>query len=146
MKSPKKGKSMPSGGQNRLPTEVKRKKGTLRPGRMLVGVPSPVAAQIGEPPDQMSDSQKVMWYRLKEAVSSLNVAAIGDMISFELMVIAVDKHIRNMYDPESDGSSTFPQAFKLMCAFGLTPQSRTAVRVVTDEKSKSDDPLSEFFN
>jgi hypothetical protein len=128
----------------RVPDEVKRKRGSLRLDRQLVGVPSPVYAQIGEAPDYMNESQKLMWDDLRNSVASLGVTAVSDLKMFEMMVYAVDKAFRLQKDPEADFTNAQLHAMKFLSAFGMSPQARSTVKVIVDKDHVSDHPMNEF--
>jgi len=129
---------MPRGGQNRLPDEVKRLKGTLRDDRVDPDRLEVEPCRIPPAPRQLTDDERQIWNQLRRILQPLGVVAETDLLSFRLMVRAYARAFRMLDDPALDPNAAIKQAQALAREFGLTPASRSTVRTVAGpEAAKS---------
>lgn len=163
-----------SGGQNKLPTELKQIRGTEKPSRAKPLEPKPTPG-IPLPPDYFTVAQVACYDRLVANLKSLNVIALSDgdalvvgalamdemimaekeireggmLIDISTVVVRETKRVKTttrraaytkhpLIAVKSDASN---RLFKVLQAFGMTPQSRSSVSTLGNEEEKS-----EFFN
>jgi phage terminase small subunit len=125
-------------GRKALPTELKRQKGTLKPSRTNLSEPKVELVHIPDPPQSCSDLERTSWLRLRDALQALNVVAVSDLISFELMVQSVSEFYALKSNPDStfkDRREASKAAREWLSVFGLTPSSRSSVAAIVGQKA-----------
>jgi phage terminase small subunit len=116
------------GGQNRLPTNVKRIRGTLRSDRVNPREPQ-LAAGRPRRPKWLSKDAREHWRRLCEDAERLGVLTPVDGDALALLAETIAQFIRYR-DTDWRAASTFSKfALRLLMEFGLTPSSRGRVHV-----------------
>jgi hypothetical protein len=129
----------------RLPSNVKKLKGTFRADRSSRREPTPAASRVPAPPRGSSAAFRRNWRDLSAQVDSLGVFAESDLSAFRLLVTAltlVDEMPTNA--PASAVSRILQSAMGLLSRFGLTPADRGRVENLRQNGGAGADPDSEF--
>lgn len=155
------------GGRPRKPTSRKAALGTLRKDRINVAEPKLPPVKIPDPPDTLTEDEKVAWSELAAIVNPLSVATASDLYAFKRMVetAAMLTALRRsfieaggtpVYVEETKGGPqlrmrpevyAIPTYEKLMLhhftRWGIDPADRSRVSALTDEKPKTN-PIAKF--
>jgi hypothetical protein len=137
---------MPMGGQNRKPTVIKERQGTLQRCRANPNEPQLTAVDLPSPPEDLRDDEKVIWSRLAAAINGMQVATAVDVEAFRVLVRAVARAERTDRDPAASVNQKV-QADRLAAQqlqeWGLTPASRQRVSQLPGRRDPdADDPLA----
>ncbi|WP_041450458.1 hypothetical protein [Anaeromyxobacter dehalogenans] len=133
----------------RVPTEIKRRTGTVNVTREGRRPPEPAVAWVPmpDPPDGSDDDSSRVWSDLKTVVDALGAAAQSDVPAFRNLVrlqllltqayaaIPVDADLVLRIQARVD---------RLMAEFGLTPASRTRLAALKTPEATS--ALARLFN
>lgn len=156
-----------SGGHNRLPTAVKRARGTLKKSREVTE-----AVSIGDPgqvntapPSSLTKGAKAEWLRVVPLLDEAKLITEADRTALAMYCTAVDRAAKAEKQVEKDGM-TFTnaqtgamhahpllavakearaQALRYGCEFGLTPASRGKIGAPKAPDKPNADPLGEFL-
>lgn len=122
----------------RLPDNIKRLRGTFRDDRVDPDRLQVEPCRIPNAPKQMKDDERQIWSDLRKVLQPLGVVGETDLISFRLMVKAYARAFRLLDDPDGlvDPGPAMDRALKWASHFGLTPQSRTTVRMVAGPEAE----------
>jgi len=152
----------------RLPTEIKRQRGTLRDDRMNPNEPqSPL--NIPPVPTWLSEDGQKSFFELSIMLHDMSVLTQADELSLTLLCDAYGdykqaKEIINTLGPTQDVTSreghtksiqrpeviianqAFVRVFQLLKEFGLTPSSRAKVNAIENQANTPDIKIENFFN
>ena len=152
----------------RLPTEIKRQRGTLRDDRMNPNEPqSPLA--IPPVPTWLSEDGQKSFIELSIMLHDMSVLTQADELSLTLLCDAYGdynqaKEVINTLGPTQDVTSreghtksiqrpeviianqAFVRVFQLLKEFGLTPSSRAKVNAIENQANTPDIKIENFFN
>ncbi|PZR07067.1 MAG: phage terminase small subunit P27 family [Archangium gephyra] len=157
-----------SGGHNRLPTSVKRARGTLKKSREVaepvsIGADAPVNTA---PPTWLTKTAKTEWHRVVPLLDGAKLLTEADRTALAMYCTAVDRAQKAEKQIERDGMTVVnpttgamhahplltvakearAQALRYGCEFGLTPASRGKMGSPGAPKDAPDaDPLSQFL-
>lgn len=157
-----------SGGHNRLPTAVKKARGTLKKSREVarpvsLGGDGPV--NVAAPRD-LTRGAKAEWARVVGLLDSARVLTEADRTALALYCTAVDRAQRADRQVEKEGMTLVnpttgavhahpllsvakearAQALRYACEFGLTPASRGKMSAPgAADKPADADPLAAFL-
>ena len=119
------------GGQNRLPDEVKAKRGTKQKCRTNAAAPKTSTCTVPPAPRSMTREQRVVWAELAEQVDDLGVYTKSNLTAFRLMVeVVTEARHPDPRDPATARVRLAQVAAGLLQRFGLDPGSRGRVSVV----------------
>jgi phage terminase small subunit len=76
-------------GRRRVPTEVKRRNGTLLTARTNPHEPKLPTHEIPPAPKDLGPAEQEAWNELREVINPLRTTATSDMVAFELLVDAL---------------------------------------------------------
>jgi len=156
-----------SGGHNRLPTAVKRARGTLEKSRE-VAEPVSLAGDgtvNTAAPSYLTKGAKVEWARVAQLLHQAKLLVDADRTALALYCTAVDRAQRAEKQIERDGMTienpttgalhvhpllnvakeARAQALRYGCEFGLTPASRSKIAAPVGSKEPESDPLRDFL-
>ncbi len=152
----------------RLPTEIKRQRGTLRDDRINPNEPqSPL--NIPPVPTWLSEDGQKSFFELSIMLHDMSVLTQADELSLTLLCDAYGdykqaKEIINTLGPTQDVTSreghtksiqrpeviianqAFVRVFQLLKEFGLTPSSRAKVNAIENQANTPDIKIENFFN
>lgn len=156
-----------SGGHNRLPTSVKKARGTLKKSRevkkaVTIADDAPLGAA---PPSYLSKGAKAEWARVRPLLDKARLVTEADRTSLALYCTAVDRAQRAEKQIDRDGMTyendatgaihahpllsvakeARAQALRYGCEFGLTPASRGKMSAPPPPAQPNTDPLGEFL-
>lgn len=157
-----------SGGHNRLPTSVKRARGTLKKSREVkasvpLGADGPVNTTA---PTFLTKGAKAEWARVVTLLDAAKLLTEADRTSLALYCTAVDRAQRAERQVEREGMTlknpttgaihahpllgvakeARAQALRYGCEFGLTPASRGKMQAPgAGDKPADADPLASFL-
>lgn len=145
-----------SSGRKRIPKEIKELKGTLRPHRENKQQPTPAKASCLDPPAHLNEVAKAEYSRKAELLDRLGVFKEGDDVALAAYADAYSRWVKaveiyNKTGPLVKDKSGNParnpiiyslnnavdQMYKFLVEFGLTPISRTKIKV--DDKPKENE-------
>lgn len=155
-----------SGGHNRLPTSVKKARGTLKKSREVKS-----SVTIGDgplaltPPKQLTSGAKAEWLRVVPMLDQAKLVTEADRTSLAMYCAAVDRAWRAEKQIDRDGMTyendatgaihahpllsvakeARAQALRYGCEFGLTPASRSKMPAPKLPVKPDADPLGEFL-
>lgn len=142
-----------SGGRNRLPTERKRRQGTLRKHRMPLNEPQP---EVGLPaaPAWLNPRAKAHYDRIGKHLVRMRVVTVADGDRLALLAHALDEHQQADELVARDGlvlireteggavhyrnpamiarDSAWRRVVDGLRAFGMDPQSRSAIDAIPE--------------
>jgi len=152
----------------RIPTEIKKQRGTLRNDRTNPNEPqlSPI---IPPTPTWLSEDGQKSFIELSSLLYDMSVLTEADELSLTLLCDAYGdykqaKEIINTLGPTQDVTSreghtksiqrpeviianqAFVRVFQLLKEFGLTPSSRAKVNAIERTSSTPDIKIENFFN
>jgi len=152
----------------RIPTEIKKQRGTLRNDRANPNEPqlSPI---IPPTPTWLSEDGQKSFIELSSLLYDMSVLTEADELSLTLLCDAYGdykqaKEIINTLGPTQDVTSreghtksiqrpeviianqAFVRVFQLLKEFGLTPSSRAKVNAIERTSSTPDIKIENFFN
>ena len=152
----------------RLPTEIKRQRGTLRDDRTNPNEPqSPLC--IPPVPTWLSEEGQKSFVELSTLLHDMSVLTQADEVSLTLLCDAYGdykqaKEVINTLGPTQDITSreghtkskqrpevvianqAFVRVFQLLKEFGLTPSSRAKVNAIENQGKTPDIKIENFFN
>jgi len=152
----------------RLPTEIKRQRGTLRDDRTNPNEPqSPLA--IPPVPTWLSEEGQKSFVELSTLLHDMSVLTQADEVSLTLLCDAYGdykqaKEVINKLGPTQDVTSreghtksiqrpevlianqAFTRVFQLLKEFGLTPSSRAKVNAIENQGKTPDIKIENFFS
>ena len=152
----------------RLPTEIKRQRGTLRDDRTNPNEPqSPLA--IPPVPSWLSEEGQKSFVELSTLLHDMSVLTQADEVSLTLLCDAYGdykqaKEVINKLGPTQDVTSreghtksiqrpevlianqAFTRVFQLLKEFGLTPSSRAKVNAIENQGKTPDIKIENFFS
>jgi P27 family predicted phage terminase small subunit len=152
----------------RLPTEIKRQRGTLREDRTTPNEPqSPLS--IPPVPTWLSEEGQKSFVELSTLLHDMSVLTQADEVSLTLLCDAYGdykqaKEVINTLGPTQDVTSreghtksiqrpevvianqAFVRVFQLLKEFGLTPSSRAKVNAIENQGKTPDIKIENFFN
>lgn len=156
-----------SGGHNRLPTAVKKARGTLKKSREVA---APVAFDANapvntSPPTWLTKGAKTEWARVVTHLDGAKLLSEADRTSLAMYCTAVDRAQKAEKQVEAEGMTlTNPttgavhahplltvakearaQALRYGCEFGLTPASRGKMNAPVAPTAPDADPLGDFL-
>lgn len=135
---------MGRGGQNRLPRKVKELRGTLKRHREVASAPVAAPSVVPPPPKKMKASEKAIWAELAQQVQSMGCYSDSNYSGFKLLVRTVwMAEEADDYMPPTARVRLVQAANSALCAFGLTPASRSKVQM--PEKVTEDDVEKDLF-
>jgi P27 family predicted phage terminase small subunit len=156
-------KGQRSGGHNRLPTILKRTKGTEKPSRVNPDEPQPTAGD-STPPDWLSAEELIVYHRLEIKARKMNVMSEVDgdalalaaaaLVEYRQAKAVIKKHGMLIKRETKFGTSLVGNPACTVAAgawrryqsglksFGMDPQARGTVSTLP---AKDDDPTS-YFN
>lgn len=135
---------MGRGGQNRLPREVKKLRGTLKKHREAAPTAVAPPSTVPPPPKKMKASEKAVWLELARQVQSMGCYSDSNYSGFKLLVRTVwMAEEADDYMPPTARVRLVQAANSALCAFGLTPASRSKVHM--PEKITEDDTEKDLF-
>ena len=128
----------------RLPTAVKKLRGTMRADRENPAEPDVKAVYLPAPPEHLTAIEKMIWTRLAPCVDMLSVAGEPDVDGFEMMV-RVRSRFEEVAQVADNDIKLFLALSKDVAAwyskFGLTPQSRAMLRKLKSGDKKAEEAL-----
>jgi P27 family predicted phage terminase small subunit len=152
----------------RIPTEIKRQRGTLRNDRTNPSEPqSPL--KIPPVPTWLSEEGQKSFIELSILLHDMSVLTQADELSLTLLCDAYGdykqaKEVINKLGPTQDVTSreghnksiqrpevlianqAFTRVFQLLKEFGLTPSSRAKVNAIENQANTPDIKIENFFN
>jgi len=152
----------------RLPTEIKRQRGTLRDDRMNPNEPqSPL--NIPPVPTWLSEDGQKSFFELSIMLHDMSVLTQADELSLTLLCDAYGdykqaKEVINTLGPTQDVTSreghtksiqrpevlianqAFTRVFQLLKEFGLTPSSRAKVKTIENKANIPEIKIEKLFN
>ncbi len=156
-----------SGGHNRLPTAVKRARGTLKKSREVatpvsMGGDGPVNTS---PPTWLSKGAKAEWVRVVPLLDGAKLRTEADRTALALYCTTVDRACKAEQQVEREGMTienpttgaihahplltvakeARAQALRYGCEFGLTPASRGKMNAPPPKGNDDADPLKDFL-
>ncbi|HEY4370274.1 MAG TPA: phage terminase small subunit P27 family [Steroidobacteraceae bacterium] len=149
-----------SGGQNRIPDEIKARKGTLKPSRTNSKAPRP-AVKLAAPPRWLTERATSIYRRLGLALLELRVIGSSDGEALALAAHAGDEFLQADELVQRDGitltrgstiyknpavsirESAWKRYRDALRSFGMDPQSRDGVRTI--DESDTGDPTARYF-
>lgn len=152
----------------RLPTEIKKQRGTLRSDRVNKNEPTP---PLGIPPvpTWLTEEGQKSFIELAKLLHDMSVLTRADELSLTLLCDSFSdykhaKDVINKLGPTQDVTSreghtktiqrpevlianqSFTRVFQLLKEFGLTPSSRAKVNAMESQGSTPDIRIENFFN
>jgi P27 family predicted phage terminase small subunit len=152
----------------RLPTELKKQRGTLRADRTNQSEPtSPL--KIPPVPTWLSEDGQKSFIELSQLLHNMSVLTESDELSLTLLCDAYGdykqaKEVINTLGPTQDITSreghtksiqrpeviianqAFVRVFQLLKEFGLTPSSRAKVNAIEQQANNPDIKIENFFS
>lgn len=129
------------GGHNRIPSSLKKARGTLRKNRERATGPEIDAATVPPPPRGLSRLQRAIWAELATQVEALGTYAPPFLTAFRLLVEAVaEARDFDPRDPPTARVRARQVASSLLAGFGLVPAARDRVAgrgAADDAKAKA---------
>ena len=153
---------------SRLPTEIKKQRGTLRQDRANPNEPVLPSVIPGNPTWLSEDGQKT-FLELGELLHDMSVLTNADAIALELLCDAYSEYkaakqvvnelgvtdvqisregnAKTVIRPEVQiANQSFVRVFQLLNEFGLTPSSRAKVNSIEKQAQTPDIKIENFFN
>jgi P27 family predicted phage terminase small subunit len=141
----------------RLPTEIKKQRGTLRADRTNPNEPtSPL--KIPPVPTWLSEDGQKSFIELSQLLHNMSVLTEADELSLTLLCDAYGdykqaKDVINRLGPvqevtsrEAIANQAFTRVFQLLKEFGLTPSSRAKVNAIEQQANSPDIKIENFFS
>jgi P27 family predicted phage terminase small subunit len=152
----------------RLPTEVKKQRGTLRPDRQNANEPVLVPT-IPPIPTWLSEDGQKAFTDLSNLLYDMSVLTEADCLSLTLLcdsyseykkakevinelgatmeVTSREGNTKSVIRPEVQiANQSFVRVFQLLKEFGLTPSSRAKVNAIENASNTPDVKIENFFN
>ena len=152
----------------RLPTELKKQRGTLRKDRMNENEPK-LPSVIPPIPTWLSEDGQKAFSELSNLLHDMSVLTQADELALTLLCDAYSEYKRakeivnelgaTMEVTSREGNSksvirpevqianqSFVRVFQLLKEFGLTPSSRAKVNAIENASSTPDVKIENFFN
>ena len=152
----------------RLPTELKKQRGTLRKDRMNENEPK-LPSVIPPIPTWLSEDGQKAFSELSNLLHDMSVLTQADELALTLLCDAYSEYKRakevvnelgaTMEVTSREGNSksvirpevqianqSFVRVFQLLKEFGLTPSSRAKVNAVENQGNTADVKIENFFN
>ena len=152
----------------RLPTELKKQRGTLRADRTNPNEPK-LPSVIPATPTWLSETGQKAFIELGELLHDMSVLTQADSMALELLCDAYSeykqaKEVVNTLGATQDVTSregntksilrpevqianqSFVRVFQLLKEFGLTPSSRAKVNAIENNSKTPDIKIENFFN
>lgn len=152
----------------RIPTEIKKQRGTLRADRVNPNEPklTPSKPPI---PSWLSDDGKGAFVELSNLLFDMSVLTEADTLSLTLLCDAYSEYkkakeiinelgatmqvtsregnTKSVVRPEVQiANQSFVRVFQLLKEFGLTPSSRAKVNAIENASNTPDVKIENFFN
>lgn len=140
-------------GAKKLPKEIKELKGTLRPWRENKNAPQPGRALVLEPPAHLNEIAAAEYAKKAELLDRLGVFKEGDDVALASYAEAYARWVEAVKVINADGmiiygknempmrnpalyiiNNSLDQIHKFLVEFGLTPASRSKIKVDTKPK------------
>lgn len=136
------------GGHNRKSVAAKRAAGTYRADRARKAPVPSALVRWPDPPRHFVEPEKVAWDRLGDAVMSLGVVSVADLLFCE-RVAQVSARVDTALADEEFKPTALNALLKLEAdlrkQLGLSPQARGSVDPLAPEQDEEDeDPDAEF--
>jgi len=152
----------------RLPTELKKQRGTLRKDRMNENEPK-LPSVIPPIPTWLSEDGQKAFSELSNLLHDMSVLTQADELALTLLCDAYSEYKRakevvnelgaTMEVTSREGNSksvirpevqianqSFVRVFQLLKEFGLTPSSRAKVNAIENQGNTPDVKIENFFN
>jgi P27 family predicted phage terminase small subunit len=152
----------------RLPTEIKRQRGTLRDDRLNKNEPI-LPSEIPPIPSWLSEEGQRSFAELSTLLHDMSVLTLADEMSLTILcdsyadyknakevinelgasqeVISREGHTKSIQRPEvMIANQAFVRVFALLKEFGLTPSSRAKVNAIEHASQTPDIKIENFFN
>jgi len=152
----------------RLPTEIKRQRGTLRNDRMNENEPK-LPSEIPPIPTWLSEEGQKSFVELSTLLHDMSVLTLADEMSLTILcdsyadyknakevinqlgpsqeVTSREGHTKSIQRPEVlIANQAFVRVFALLKEFGLTPSSRAKVNAIEHASQTPDIKIENFFN
>ena len=152
----------------RLPTEIKKQRGTLRNDRMNPNEPT-APLSIPPVPTWLSEDGQKSFIELSKLLHDMSVLTDADELSLTLLcdsygdykqakdvinrlgptqdVTSREGHTKSIQRPEVlIANQAFTRVFQLLKEFGLTPSSRAKVNAIENSAGTPDIRIENFFN
>ena len=153
---------------NRLPTEIKKQRGTLRKDRTNPNEPV-LPTVIPPTPTWLSEDGQKTFLELGELLHDMSVLTNADVLALELLcdayseykgakqivnelgatqdIISREGNTKTVIRPEVQiANQAFVRVFQLLKEFGLTPSSRAKVNSIERQAQTPDIKIENFFN
>lgn len=152
----------------RLPTELKKQRGTLRADRINPNEPQ-LPTTKPPTPTWLSESGQKAFVELSDLLHDMSVLTQADALALELLcdayseyksakeivnrlgatqdVTSREGHTKSILRPEvTIANQSFVRVFQLLKEFGLTPSSRAKVNAIEQNSQTPDIKIENFFN
>ena len=152
----------------RVPTEIKRQRGTLRKDRMNPNEPK-LPSVIPPIPTWLSEDGQKAFVELSTLLHNMMVLTQADEMALTLLcdsyseykkakdvvnelgttmeVTSREGNVKSIIRPEVQiANQSFVRVFQLLKEFGLTPSSRAKVNAIENASSTPDVKIENFFN
>lgn len=152
----------------RLPTEIKKQRGTLRADRTNPNEPT-APLKIPPVPTWLSEDGQKSFIELSQLLHNMSVLTEADEVSLTLLcdaygdykqakdvinklgpvqeVTSREGHTKTIQRPEvAIANQAFVRVFQLLKEFGLTPSSRAKVNAIEQQANNPDIKIENFFS
>lgn len=152
----------------RVPTEIKRQRGTLRKDRMNPNEPK-LPSVIPPIPTWLSEDGQKAFVELSTLLHNMMVLTQADEMALTLLcdsyseykkakdvvnelgttmeVTSREGNVKSIIRPEVQiANQSFVRVFQLLKEFGLTPSSRAKVNAIEKSSTTTDVKIENFFN
>ena len=152
----------------RVPTEIKRQRGTLRKDRMNPNEPK-LPSVIPPIPTWLSEDGQKAFVELSTLLNNMMVLTQADEMALTLLcdsyseykkakdvvnelgttmeVTSREGNVKSIIRPEVQiANQSFVRVFQLLKEFGLTPSSRAKVNAIEKSSTTTDVKIENFFN
>ena len=152
----------------RLPTEIKKQRGTLRADRTNPNEPQ-LPSMIPPTPTWLNEQGQKAFVELSMLLHDMSVLTQADSMALELLcdayseyklakevvntlgatqdVVSREGHVKSIMRPEVQiANQSFVRVFQMLKEFGLTPSSRAKVNAIEGIASTPDIQIENFFN
>jgi len=152
----------------RLPTEIKKQRGTLRADRTNPNEPQ-LPSMIPPPPTWLNEQGQKAFVELSMLLHDMSVLTQADSMALELLcdayseyklakevvntlgatqdVVSREGHVKSIMRPEVQiANQSFVRVFQMLKEFGLTPSSRAKVNAIEGYAMTPDIKIENFFN
>lgn len=153
---------------NRLPTEIKKQRGTLRQDRVNPNEPK-LPSVIPPTPVWLSEDGQKTFLELGVVLHDMSVLTNADALALELLCdsyseykaakqvinelgatdvqVTREGNAKTVIRPEVQiANQSFVRVFQLLKEFGLTPSSRAKVNSIEQQAQTPDIKIENFFN